>query len=375
MCGGAVNLGKWILRNLFQGFTREEQHAHAWRLRAAGMSPSPSPFRGTGNFPAAPPPPEQRNSAEDARGEANATSTSSMVIVAPDMLPALSQNSSFDTPDPQAQPALPPSGSPNAPSIGDATLQHQQQLPVPTLHPRVQSDATTTTTPGGQDYFGPRVVSSSGSSTTPAPAPTTPEDPSGSGTGGQSQGGTGPAASTPGGGLMGKLRGLGRTTKRVASESVPNTPGPPSQARTPSAAAAAAATVSPASVTPSARQAPPQEPPPPAKTRTAAVAVLATGPLNPPTATDGPALPLAPDIPLLVAEERAHGWAIVYRGTVASVGNADDVETLEDVMPIWLLEYLLLGRTPQVAVVKIGFVLLPIQSGMPGEELPELVNT
>ena len=175
---------------------------------------------------------------------------------------------------------------------------------------------------------------------------------------------------------MGKLRGLGRTTKRVASESVPNTPGPPSQARTPSAAAAAAAaTVSPTSVTPSARQAPPQEAPPPAKTRTAAVAVLATGPLNPPTATDGPALPLAPDIPLLVAEERAHGWAIVYRGTVASVGNADDVETLEDVMPIWLLEYLLLGRTPQVAVVKIGFVLLPIQSGMPGEELPELVNT
>ena len=79
---------------------------------------------------------------------------------------------------------------------------------------------------------------------------------------------------------------------------------------------------------------------------------------------------------MLVAEERAHGWAIVYRGTVASVGNADDVETLEDAMPVWLLEYLLLGRTPQVAVVKIGFVLIPIQSGLPGEEaLPELVNT
>ena len=251
---------------------------------------------------------------------------------------------------------------------------------MPTLHPRAQSDLTPT--PGGQDYFGPRVVSSSGSSTTPAPAPTTPEDPSGSvgtGTGsqGQGQGGTGnaPAVSTPGGGLMGKLRGLGRTTKRVASESVPSTPGPSSQARTPSAAATAA-TVSPASTIPSVRQAPPQEPPPPAKTRTAAVAVLATGPLNPPTPAEGPALPLASDIPLLVAEERAHGWAIVYRGTVASVGNADDVETLEDAMPIWLLEYLLLGRTPQVAVVKIGFVLIPIQSGLPGEEaLPELVNT
>lgn len=114
----------------------------------------------------------------------------------------------------------------------------------------------------------------------------------------------------------------------------------------------------------------------PAKTRTAAVAVLASGPLSPPSAADGPALPLAPDIPLLVAEERAHGWATVYRGTVASAGSTDDVEMLEDAMPVWLLEYLLLGRSPQVGVVKIGFVLLPMQSGVPGEEvLPELVNT
>jgi len=36
---------------------------------------------------------------------------------------------------------------------------------------------------------------------------------------------------------------------------------------------------------------------------------------------------------------------------------------------VWLLEYLLLGHTPQVNIVKVQFVLLP------GEEsLPELVN-
>jgi WD repeat-containing protein 48 len=91
--------------------------------------------------------------------------------------------------------------------------------------------------------------------------------------------------------------------------------------------------------------------------------------LSPPTTTDGPTLSLAQDIPLLVAEERAPGWAIVYRGTVASAGTTGDVETLEDAIPVWLLEYLLLGRAPQVAVVKIQFALLP------GEEsLPELVN-
>ena len=36
-------------------------------------------------------------------------------------------------------------------------------------------------------------------------------------------------------------------------------------------------------------------------------------------------LPLAPDIPLFIAEERPHGWASVYRGTVASVGSAEDL--------------------------------------------------
>ena len=42
---------------------------------------------------------------------------------------------------------------------------------------------------------------------------------------------------------------------------------------------------------------------------------------------------------------------------------------LEDALPVWLLEYLLLGRTPQVVIVKIQFALLP------GEvSPPELVN-
>jgi WD repeat-containing protein 48 len=93
--------------------------------------------------------------------------------------------------------------------------------------------------------------------------------------------------------------------------------------------------------------------------------------LSPPTAADAPSLPLSQDIPLLVAEESAPGgWTIVYQGTVTSAGTTeDDLVALEDALPVWLLEYLLLGRTPQVTVVKIQFALLP------GEEsLPELVN-
>jgi WD repeat-containing protein 48 len=291
------------------------------------------------------------------------------------MLPVLSQSSTglgiTSLPD-----LLPPSGSPTALSNLETTLQQHKSQSSPqlqaTLHPR---EVSTTAGTQAQDYFGPPV--SSGGSGSGVPAPTTPEDPSGaSGTVGTNQGGggtSGPAAalSTPGGGLMGKLRGLGRTTKRAHSEGTPGTPAvpPPSQSRTPTAAVPSAQT--PASTT---RQEAPA--PPPVKTRTAAMAVLASGPLNPPPTADGPALPLAPDIPLLVAEERAYGWAIVYRGTVASAGSVEDVEALEDALPVWLLEYLLLARAPQVAVVKIGFVLLPLQSGVPGEEvLPELVNT
>jgi WD repeat-containing protein 48 len=82
-----------------------------------------------------------------------------------------------------------------------------------------------------------------------------------------------------------------------------------------------------------------------------------------------PSTPLSLDIPILVAEERTPGWAIVYRGTVSSAGTTEDSAALEDALPVWLLEYLLLGRTPQVPVVKVQFALLP------GEEsLPELVN-
>jgi WD repeat-containing protein 48 len=91
--------------------------------------------------------------------------------------------------------------------------------------------------------------------------------------------------------------------------------------------------------------------------------------LSPPTLAEAPALSLSQDIPVLIAEERTHGWTTVYRGTVASAGTAGDVTTLEDAMPTWLLEYLLLGRAPLIAVVKLQFALLP------GEEhLPELVN-
>jgi len=59
----------------------------------------------------------------------------------------------------------------------------------------------------------------------------------------------------------------------------------------------------------------------------------------------------------------------VYRGTIASAGSVEDLATLQDVMPVWLLECLLLGGAPQVAIIKIQFAVLPGD-----EQLLELVN-
>ena len=76
---------------------------------------------------------------------------------------------------------------------------------------------------------------------------------------------------------------------------------------------------------------------------------------------------------MIVSEEEYPGWTTIYRGTVAGTGN--DMRILEEVLPIWLLEYLLTNKTPAVAVVKLSFVLLPwpAKDGE-GEQLPELLD-
>jgi WD repeat-containing protein 48 len=84
-----VNLGKWILQNLFLGFIREEEQAHSRRMRPAAFS---SP-RTTGNHPTAtPPPPPLPHSPQEqpaAVAAAADAATSTVVIAARNMLPAL----------------------------------------------------------------------------------------------------------------------------------------------------------------------------------------------------------------------------------------------------------------------------------------------
>jgi WD repeat-containing protein 48 len=64
----------------------------------------------------------------------------------------------------------------------------------------------------------------------------------------------------------------------------------------------------------------------------------------------------------------------VYRGSVAHTKH--DVQILEEVMPMWLIEYLLINKMPALsAPIKISFVLMPWPTKDPEERLPELLNT
>ena len=77
---------------------------------------------------------------------------------------------------------------------------------------------------------------------------------------------------------------------------------------------------------------------------------------------------------VLISEEAAPAYRVVYRGHVTSMHH--DLATLEDVMPLWLAEYLLLNKIPPAAPpTKLSFILLPWNKDPDVEPLPELLNT
>jgi WD repeat-containing protein 48 len=76
-----------------------------------------------------------------------------------------------------------------------------------------------------------------------------------------------------------------------------------------------------------------------------------------PPATDAPSHTLPPNVSIIVSEGVSPRWTTIYRGTVATTGH--DTTTLEEVLRMWLLEYLLLNKIPPIPVVRLGFVLLP----------------
>jgi WD repeat-containing protein 48 len=65
---------------------------------------------------------------------------------------------------------------------------------------------------------------------------------------------------------------------------------------------------------------------------------------------------------------------MVYRGPVAHMKH--DVQILEEVVPMWLIQYLLMNKMLALsASIELSFVLMPWPTKDPEERLPELLNT
>ncbi|KAI7873407.1 WD40-repeat-containing domain protein [Mucor mucedo] len=90
---------------------------------------------------------------------------------------------------------------------------------------------------------------------------------------------------------------------------------------------------------------------------------------SPPHSEDFPPLQIPSSTMIIVAEESAEASTgmDLYRGTVGSSG--EDADTIIEAAPAWLLAFLLYNKTPPKETVKLTFVLKPA-SGSKLEELP-----
>ncbi|KAI0740004.1 hypothetical protein C8Q80DRAFT_1111397 [Daedaleopsis nitida] len=366
-----LNIGKWVLRNLFQGFVREEQRLAARRARENSHDPSQHRLqRGTApthidiNSPHAMPNERSRSSSDVSARSISSTMVgprSATIILSPNMLPAVSPViSTAPRSSPLMTPMIPLHGSiresglspiPQSPSTAEAT-------PLP-HGPKDFTKAESGTTPGGppssfpssnsSDYFSLRARRPSIS------AAPTPDDFSGWG-GKSTTSNSEPGLQTPNtptmGSLMGRIKAFGKSAKRQASETA--------GAATPGGTAIAAQVGAPAeeSVAQPAVKTPAQ--------------VLLAGPITPPSSNETPSVPIPPNTAILMSVEAPSGWFTLYRGHVSTTGS--DIRLLEETMPMWLLECLLQNKVPAIPITKMSFVLLPYKEP-DGEQLPELLNT
>ncbi|KAI1787218.1 hypothetical protein LXA43DRAFT_1030141 [Ganoderma leucocontextum] len=373
------NIGKWVLRNLFYGFIREEQRQASRRAREHGAH-DPSQHRlQRGSVPVHI---DLNNASTHARSRASSdvsvrsSSSATMgprsatgIIFSPNMLPAVSpaisaapRSSPLMTPMIPLHSTLRDSGLPTipqSPNLADAT-------PMPISHglrdsQRSDNSVGSAVPPSAystmnNDYFSHHGSTRRPSFSTPG-GPTTPDD--FSGWGGKSTSSVGSGSDTAllqtpitptMGSLMGRLNKAFSKTKRQPSENAGTT----SQSSTATSTHAETST---------------EDPTAPIKTPAQA---LLSGPITPPSSSEAPTLPIPPNTTIVISEEAPSGWVTLHRGHVSSTGL--DVRLLEEAMPLWLLECILQNKTPATQVTKVSFVLLPFkEAGV--EPLPELLNT
>jgi WD repeat-containing protein 48 len=342
----AVNIGKWVLRNLFLGFVREEQRTRKRKDSTGPPLSAGANKRAHPHIQIAPAPSMSRSiSASSTRSD-----RSSIVVMSPTMLPAMS-------PAIQAQPRATPLLQPMVPLKTKDNTMPLPAIPQSPTSPAAHHEGKTpmprnATAPGAipnskeGDYFSVPTRTSMGAPPTPddfsgwqGPASARPE--------GATSGAVPATPQTPGGGFMNRFK-WGKGVKKQGQE----TPAP-------TAPAAIAETVEPAEAAP--------------PVLTPAQAILQQSALNPPSSSELPTVTLPPTMTVLISEEDGAGWTAVYRGVAARTG--EDLDALEQELPSWLADFLLVNKVPPVPVAKISFVLLPYPARDGQDQLPELLNT
>ncbi|GAA5947003.1 hypothetical protein JCM3765_002113 [Sporobolomyces pararoseus] len=94
-------------------------------------------------------------------------------------------------------------------------------------------------------------------------------------------------------------------------------------------------------------------------------------PLAPCPLVDAPRIRYDPDMAIIISEETSDAWAVKYRGLVGT--SYEDMSVLEQKAPLWLLEFLLGNRVNLRDPAKVSFVLQPWKDGA-RQTLPDLPN-
>ncbi|BGP44760.1 hypothetical protein JCM10450v2_000574 [Rhodotorula kratochvilovae] len=331
-----VSLGKWVLRQLFDGFVEAEMAA-----RVPNAVLPPSALFGTEQEDGAPgfislaglPPP----STAPLRAKGPRTPGMTIALATPALKKAV-------LPD---LPAL----STTSPRFGTTEL-----APIP-QSPMVQTPMTALVTPAGGktptlerpegDYFSLRPAPPE-----PLASPSLTSASSASAT--RSNDAVTPTANnnaplpTPGGTLMGRLRAFGKNSKKASTAPESQPAAAPTQQSIPA----------------DHRSLEEQQ-------QQQILDAVFAHPLAPCPLVDAPRIVYDPDMAIILSEETGDAWSVKYRGLVGT--SYEDMRVLEQKAPFWLLDFLLGNRTHAKEAVKVSFVLQPWK-GDDHHALPELPN-
>ncbi|KAI6005914.1 hypothetical protein EDD15DRAFT_2154574 [Pisolithus albus] len=361
-----INIGKWVLRNLFLVFIREEQRIR--RRREGNVLDSnvvaytnphrdPTPIHADIHHDASSST-GRNSSSEISCRSSSRTAISTVVFTSPYAAPAIIPSMPTITKASPLLPSMIPLATSNA-SQSQAPMAQTHALPNDRTPVPIRThglDAPPLYSPTrDSDYFTFRSQHQSGANVAAAagelPGSSGPSSPT-------RMGPDSPTSATPStpnlGGFMGLFKNFGKVPGRKSITET--TPGSPVAGNTESG-----------------KDIPSYSEEHGIKLAKTPAQLLLSNPLSPPSSSEVPTLALPPNMTVMISDEYYPGWRTVYR---ASVSNMSDTYTLEETLPLWLLEYLLMNRAPPPTNVKLSFVLLPWPNPEPGgEQLPELLNT